>query len=79
MLVKTLMAVDKKERAKEIANSMMDQTDRPAQNTLNRIFDVVLNLNSLNSKPKADGKNIRSDKTDLMQQIKEAKKGTALE
>ena len=42
-------------RAKEIAQSIADKNVPLSIDQMNRIYDVVLNMNSLNSKP-ADGK-----------------------
>jgi hypothetical protein len=42
-------------RAKELAEGIRDRNNPPSIDTMNRIYDVVLNMNSLNSKP-SDGK-----------------------
>jgi len=46
---------DNVKRAKELADSIRDRNNPPSIDSLNRIYDVVLNMNSLNSKP-SDGK-----------------------
>jgi hypothetical protein len=46
---------DNKARAKELADSIRDRNQPPSIDAMNRIYDVVLNMNSLNSKP-GDGK-----------------------
>jgi hypothetical protein len=38
-------------RAKELADSLRDRNNPPSIDAMNRIYDVVLNMNSLNSKP----------------------------
>ena len=43
------------ERAKELATAISDRNNPPSVDAMNRIYDVVLNMNSLNSKP-SDGK-----------------------
>ena len=40
-----------KKRAKELADSIKDRNQPPSIDAMNRIYDVVLNMNSLNSKP----------------------------
>ncbi len=55
-----------KKRAKELANSIKDRNQPPSIDAMNRIYDVVLNMNSLNSKP--------SGSEDLMEQVKREKK-----
>jgi hypothetical protein len=42
---------DNKARAKELADSIRDRNQPPSIDAMNRIYDVVLNMNSLNSKP----------------------------
>ena len=44
-----------KARAKELAEAIRDRNNPPSIDAMNRIYDVVLNMNSLNSKP-SDGK-----------------------
>ena len=45
------------ERAKELATAISDRNNPPSVDAMNRIYDVVLNMNSLNSKPSgSDGK-----------------------
>ena len=46
---------ESKLRAKELAESIRDRNTPPSIDSMNRIYDVVLNMNSLNSKP-GDGK-----------------------
>jgi hypothetical protein len=48
---------DNKKRAKELAEAIRDRNIPPSIDSMNRIYDVVLNMNSLNSKP-GDGKRI---------------------
>ena len=43
-----------KARARELADSLRDRNNPPSIDAMNRIYDVVLNMNSLNSKP-SDG------------------------
>jgi hypothetical protein len=45
---------DNKARAKELADSIRDRNQPPSIDAMNRIYDVVLNMNSLNSKPGDD-------------------------
>ena len=46
-----------KARARELADSLRDRNNPPSIDAMNRIYDVVLNMNSLNSKPSGlDGK-----------------------
>lgn len=40
-----------KARARELADSLRDRNNPPSIDAMNRIYDVVLNMNSLNSKP----------------------------
>jgi hypothetical protein len=40
-----------KARARELADSLRDRNSPPSIDAMNRIYDVVLNMNSLNSKP----------------------------
>lgn len=42
-------------RAKELADAIRDRNNPPSIDSMNRIYDIVLNMNSLNSKP-SDGK-----------------------
>jgi hypothetical protein len=42
---------DSKARAKELAEAIRDRNTPPSIDAMNRIYDVVLNMNSLNSKP----------------------------
>ena len=49
---------DNKARAKELADALRDRNQPPSIDSMNRIYDVVLNMNSLNSKP-GDGKRSR--------------------
>ena len=42
---------DNKKRAKELADAIRDRNNPPSIDAMNRIYDVVLNMNSLNSKP----------------------------
>jgi hypothetical protein len=44
-----------KARARELADSLRDRNSPPSIDAMNRIYDVVLNMNSLNSKP-SDGR-----------------------
>ena len=44
-------------RAKELATSIKERNNPPSIDAMSRIYDVVLNMNSLNSKP-SDGKTI---------------------
>jgi hypothetical protein len=44
-----------KARARELADSLRDKNSPPSIDAMNRIYDVVLNMNSLNSKP-SDGR-----------------------
>jgi hypothetical protein len=53
---------DNKARAKELADSIRDRNQPPSIDAMNRIYDVVLNMNSLNSKP--------SGMEDFMDQMK---------
>jgi len=55
LLVHHLVIAGKKERAKQIADSLRDKTTAPSIEVMNRIYGTVLNMNSLNSKP-SDGK-----------------------
>ena len=57
---------DNKARAKELADSIRDRNQPPSIDAMNRIYDVVLNMNSLNSKP--------SGMEDFMDQMKKEKK-----
>jgi hypothetical protein len=57
---------DNKARAKELADSIRDRNIPPSIDSMNRIYDVVLNMNSLNSKP--------SGMEDFMEQMKKEKK-----
>jgi hypothetical protein len=43
-------------RAKELAEAIRDRNNPPSVDAMNRIYDIVLNMNSLNSKPSGDGK-----------------------
>jgi len=43
-----------KARARELADSLRDRNNPPSIDAMNRIYDVVLNMNSLNSKPSDD-------------------------
>ena len=43
-----------KARARELADSLRDKNSPPSIDAMNRIYDVVLNMNSLNSKPSDD-------------------------
>lgn len=45
--------------AKDLADAIRDRNNPPSVDAMNRIYDVVLNMNSLNSKP-SDGKNCDS-------------------
>lgn len=45
---------DNVKRAKELADAIRDRNNPPSVDAMNRIYDVVLNMNSLNSKP-SDG------------------------
>lgn len=38
-------------RAQELSDSIQDRNNPPSIDAMNRIYDVVLNMNSLNSKP----------------------------
>jgi hypothetical protein len=55
LLIHLLVSKGKKERAQEIANGIRDRNSPPSIDQMNRIYDIVLNMNSLNSKPKGDG------------------------
>jgi hypothetical protein len=55
LLIHLLVSKGKKERAQEIANGIRDRNSPPSIDQMNRIYDIVLNMNSLNSKP-SDGK-----------------------
>jgi len=54
LLVHHLVSAGKKERAKQIADSLRDKTTAPSIEVMNRIYGTVLNMNSLNSKPSDD-------------------------
>ena len=56
---------DNKKRAKELAEAIRDRNIPPSIDSMNRIYDVVLNMNSLNSKP--------SGMEDFMEQMKKEK------
>lgn len=58
LLIHFLMTKGKKERALEIANSIKDKNSPPSIDTMNRIYDIVLNMNSLNSKPSDGNKSL---------------------
>jgi prephenate dehydratase len=62
-------------RAKELAEAIRDRNNPPSVDAMNRIYDIVLNMNSLNSKP-SDGKpNIYHDFTiDVSSLLMEEKK-----
>jgi len=60
---------DNKKRAKELADAIRDRNNPPSIDAMNRIYDVVLNMNSLNSKP--------SGMDDFMEQLKKEKKALA--
>lgn len=60
---------DNKKRAKELADAIRDRNNPPSIDAMNRIYDVVLNMNSLNSKP--------SGMEDFMEQLKKEKKALA--
>ena len=65
-----------KARARELADSLRDRNNPPSIDAMNRIYDVVLNMNSLNSKPSGlDGNLSPLFKLciDLMDQIKKEK------
>jgi hypothetical protein len=65
-----------KARARELADSLRDRNNPPSIDAMNRIYDVVLNMNSLNSKPSGlDGNLSALFKLclDLMDQIKKEK------
>lgn len=53
-MIHYLMSKGNAGRAKEIAQSIADKNVPLSIDQMNRIYDVVLNMNSLNSKP-ADG------------------------
>lgn len=48
-----------KARARELADSLRDRNNPPSIDAMNRIYDVVLNMNSLNSKPSGLDGNIK--------------------
>lgn len=58
LLIHTLSKGDQQavQRAKELAQSIVDRNNPPSVDIMNRIYDLVLNMNSLNSKP-SDGNN----------------------
>ncbi len=60
---------ENKKRAKELADAIRDRNNPPSIDAMNRIYDVVLNMNSLNSKP--------SGMDDFMEQLKKEKKALA--
>ena len=56
LLIQWLISKDENQKAEELAASI-EALDKPLSvNEMNRIYDVVLNMNSLNSKPKGEGK-----------------------
>lgn len=68
-----------KARARELADSLRDRNNPPSIDAMNRIYDVVLNMNSLNSKPSGLDGNLNDSLPtdyvciDLMDQIKREK------
>eukprot|EP00347_Sterkiella_histriomuscorum_P021579 403333486 len=54
LLVQFLVKKGNYERAQEIFKSLENISTKPSQDIMNRIYDVVLNMNSLNSKPSVD-------------------------
>ncbi len=54
LLISYLVIKGKKERAQQIADSLREKSIPPSVDYMNRIYDTVLNMNSLNSKP-SDG------------------------
>ena len=52
-----------KARARELADSLRDRNNPPSIDAMNRIYDVVLNMNSLNSKPSGLDGNLNSHPT----------------
>ena len=61
------------QRAKELAVSISEKNDPPSVQHMNRIYDIVLNMNSLNAKPR-DGIIQILSFVDLLSQIMEEKK-----
>ena len=61
------------DRAKAIAQNIQDRTQPLSVDAMNRIYDIVLNMNSLNSKPSGDGNYVHVILIDIMAQLKEAK------
>ena len=63
-------------RAKELATSIKERNNPPSIDAMSRIYDVVLNMNSLNSKPSGgEGKFTvnRRMLIDIMEQLKREK------
>jgi len=50
MLIQYLASIGNKERASQIAQGIADESITPKIELLNRIYDIVLNMNSLNSR-----------------------------
>jgi hypothetical protein len=70
-----------KARARELADSLRDRNNPPSIDAMNRIYDVVLNMNSLNSKP-SDGRFFKFTSNrllDIQSMLKEEKAKKVME